>query len=127
MTDGEGPDATTPRPVLLLISPDLFLASRIKGYAEAAGFEVRSGVSPRALDGFGDETPDRIVVDLGARDLDPTALIEKIGPDASDRVAAYAGHVRVDLLRAARAAGLTAVFTKGQLETELPRWLAANP
>lgn len=122
--DGERPDAVGPRPVLLLITPDLFLASRIKGHAEAAGFRVRSGVSLRALDAFGDEAPDRIVVDLGARGLDPTAICSRIGSDAADRVAAYAAHVRSDLLRAARAAGLTAVFTKGQLETELPRWLA---
>jgi len=127
MTDCDRSGAAAPRPILLLITSDLFLASRIKGFAEAAGFEVRAGVSERAFESLGGAAPDRVVVDLATRDLDIGSVCAKVGDAAASRVAGYAPHVRVDLLRAARAARLTAVFTRGQLDSELPPWLAGRP
>lgn len=125
MTAAERAPAGGNRLTLLLITADLFLGSRIRGLAEAAGYEVRAGVSERAVGDPPDgRLPDRVVADLATPRLDLETLCNHFGAEASARVAAYAQHVRVDLLRAARAAGLTAVFTRSQLEAELPRWLA---
>ena len=125
MTAGVDPQGSpTDRPTLILLTADLFLGSRLRGIAEAAGYEVRSAVSERGLGSAPEELPARVVVDLAAPRLNLAALCERFGPEAADRVAGYAQHVRADLLRAARAAGLSAVFTRSQLESELPKWLA---
>jgi hypothetical protein len=125
MTTAEGVSADRDRPTLLLITADLFLGSRIHGLGEAAGYEVKAGVSERALDDRPDGLlPDRVIADLACRRLNLEVLCSRFGVEAPARIAAYAQHVRVDLLRAARAAGLTAVFTRSQLEVELPRWLS---
>lgn len=120
--DPQGP--STDRPTLVLLTADLFLGSRLRGLGEAAGYDVRSAVSERGLGSAPEELPARVVVDLAAPRLNLAAVCELFGPEAPDRVAGYAQHVRVDLLRAARAAGLSAVFTRSQLESELPKWLA---
>ena len=108
------PADTPQRPVLLLVTADLFLGSRLRGLGEAAGYDVRMAAPSRAADALA--AADRVVLDLTA----PGADFTKFG---SFRVAAYAPHVRVDLLKAARAAGLDAVFTRSQLEGGLPGWL----
>ena len=120
--DAQGPSAD--RPTLVLLTTDLFLGSRLRGIGEAAGYEVRSAVSERGLGSTPEELPTRVVVDLAAPRLDLAALCVRFGSEAANRIAGYAQHVRVDLLREARAAGLSAVFTRSQLEAELPKWLA---
>ena len=111
---------TDGRPTLLILTGDLFLGSRLQGAAERAGYRatVRRDAPPEAV-----SAADRVLIDLAAV-ADVAPLLNDVA-DASQRIAAYAPHVRVDLLKSARAAGLTAVFTRGQLETELPRWLKA--
>ena len=110
-------------PTLLLVTADLFLGSRLKGIAESSGFRV---VSMPRLGADAELTAECALLDLASPGIDVVAAIDRFGADAPNRVAAYAPHVRVDLLRAARAAGLKAVFTRGQLESELPRWLAGH-
>ncbi len=64
------------------------------------------------------------MLDLTAPRIDVVKIVEAYSPTAEARVSAYAPHVRLDLLRAARAAGLQAVFTRSQLDTQLTAWLA---
>ena len=118
-----GEAAAADRPTLVLVTADLFLGSRLKGIGEQAGYQV---VTARRLsDRAGGEPPERIVIDLATSGGDLAAALERVGDDPS-RVAAYAAHVRIDLLKAARAAGLSAVFTRGQVEEKLPVWLSAG-
>ncbi|HEX6984494.1 MAG TPA: hypothetical protein VF170_03920 [Planctomycetaceae bacterium] len=120
---GQGPDD---RPVLLLVTGDLFLGSRLAGLAERAGYRAVSAPTvERAQHRLSEGPVDRVLVDLSTPGAEP-ASFAAASPDPASRIAAYAPHVRVDLLKAARAAGLKAVFTRGQLESELPRWLAGS-
>jgi len=109
-------------PMLCLVTPDLFLGSRIRGIAERAGYTVVSSPKlSRVPDAVGSVPTTRLLIDLaapGASEVTQELL------RAFSRTAAYAPHVRVDLLKAARAAGIQQVWTRSQLETELPAWLA---
>ena len=119
MTDDLG---STPVPrTLLVVTGDLFLLSRIAGLAERSGCRA---VPVRNLDEANARAADRVLIDLAAPGIDVSSLAVTLGPDLVARSAAYAPHVRVDLLKAARSAGLAAVFTRSQLDSELPRWLA---
>ncbi len=106
------------RPTLLILTGDLFLGSRLQGAAERAGYRasVRREPAPEAV-----AAADRVLVDLSA--IPDLSAVPGATPA---RTAAYAPHVRVDLLKAARSAGLAAVFTRGQLDAELPRWLRGD-
>ena len=113
----------TNEPTLRVVTGDLFLGTRLAGYGRAAGYRVLPG--PRLTEqdwarlGASEA---RMIIGL----VSGSAWIEgfaNLSDDAKARVAAYAPHVRTDLLKAARTAGITAVFTQGQLETKIPSWL----
>lgn len=113
---------TSDGPMLCLVTPDLFLGSRIRGIAERAGYTVVTSPNLSKV-----STP----VESAATGRLLVDLVAPGGIDAADdllrafpRSAAYAPHVRVDLLKAARAAGFQQVWTRSQLESELPAWLA---
>ena len=125
MNDSGDRTAGDPQPTLLLVTADLFLGSRLQGFAERAGYRVVMGRSTESARDILAEPAGRAVIDLAAPQIDLEQLVESV-PAAIDRIAAYAPHVRLDLLKAARAAGLAAVFTRGQLDSELPRWLRAD-
>jgi hypothetical protein len=109
-----------PRATLWLVTGDLFLGSRLRGVGESAGYRVvPSPRLERLAESFGEV--DRVLIDLASPGIDLHQLPPSI---PLERVAGYAPHVRVDLLKVARSVGLSAVFTRGQLELELPRWLA---
>ena len=112
-----------PRPLAILVTGDLFLGSRLKAFAENAGYRVMTVAgSDRAIE-LASEGPARIVLDLTAPRMNVASIVEAYSDFVPDRIAAYAPHVRTDLLRAARAARVRSVFTRSQLDTELPRWL----
>ena len=111
-------------PVLWLVTPDLFLGSRIRGIAERAGYTVVTAPKLEQISQtLGEKRCGRLLVDLTAGGLEIDDMsYERLG--GFDEAAAYAPHVRVDLLKAARAAGFHRVWTRSQLETELSVWLA---
>lgn len=106
------------RKTLWVLTGDLYLGTRLRGIGEAAGFTT---VSRIRLDREAEIGPsDRIVVDLAnPKSAESISVLTKV----IDRVAGYAPHVRTDLLKSARSAGLGGVFTKSQLETDFPSWL----
>lgn len=111
--------------MLLLVTGDLLLGSRLRGLGETAGYAVTTAPTfARAVALACERAPERVLIDLTAPGVEVPSLLSQFSAVPAERFAAYAQHVRVDLLRAARAAGLTAVFTRGQLETEVPRWLS---
>ena len=104
------------QPTFLLLTADLFLGSRLKAIGEQAGYSVVTAPRPQQALELLAKSPHRVLIDLTMPGLDLASVIEHAGTGAAERVAAYPQHVRIDLLKAARAAGLKAVFTRSQLE-----------
>jgi len=123
MTIDAGSAHIDPRPLVVLVTADLFLGSRLQGLIERAGYRVKTVASSERVVGLADEEAERIVIDLTTPSLNLTTIVDAFPNGPGDRVAAYAPHVRIDLLRAARALGIHAVFTRGQLDIELANWL----
>lgn len=123
MTFDAGSARIDPRPLVVLVTADLFLGSRLQGLVERTGYRVKTVASSERVVGLSDEEAHRVVIDLTTPALNLTTIVDAFPTELCQRVAAYAPHVRVDLLRAARALGIKAVFTRGQLDVELPNWL----
>lgn len=112
---------------LILVTADLFLGSRIRGDAERAGYDVVTVPNLKCdLNTIAKGERTRVVVDLANPNLDVGLLSDWLGDLRTDHTLAYAPHVRVDLLKAARNAGIGTVLPKSQLDAELPRWLASQ-
>jgi len=113
-------------PRILLVSPDLMIASRLAGLARG-----RADIHTiRSLDAMIQGSPcDLVLLDLQASTGDPAMLIPRIrglaaapqpeceATDAgrSARVIAFGPHVAKPLLDAARAAGADDVVSRGEL------------
>lgn len=123
MTIDAGSAHIDPRPLAVLVTADLFLGSRLQGVIGRIGYRVKTVASSERVVGLADEQAERIVIDLTTPALNLTTIVDAFPHELEQRVAAYAPHVRVDLLRAARALGIKAVFTRSQLDVELPNWL----
>lgn len=111
---------------LRVVTGDLFLGTRLAGYGRAAGYRVLPGPRLTEQDWERLETSAaRMIIALASASAWNDGFA-KLSDDAKARVAAYAPHVRTDLLKAARTAGINAVFTQGQLETKIPSWLVEH-
>ena len=94
---------------------DLMFGSKLKGLARRAGVEVKIVRQPEALTG-------PAVVDLSvAGGLEAAERLIAAG----QRVSGFGSHVDATSLRAARQAGIDPVWTRSQLEAQLPAWLEA--
>lgn len=110
----------TPR--ILLVSPDLMVASRIAGLAVAAGAAVDTIATldaPPPAAGYV-----VVIVDLQGQGGDAAALVararERLAghgprPETGPALVAFGPHVAVDRLAAARAAGADDVVSRGEL------------
>lgn len=103
---------------VLFLSGDLIFAGRVRAAADAAGVQFQ-------LSGRLPEQPDPsigwIIVDLSSRrSLVPTIAGEVAERFPAAQLLAYAPHVQVELLRAARQAGIETVLTRGQFDQRLP-------
>ncbi len=108
---------TDSRPVVLFFSGDLIFASRVRGAAEMAGCEFKlAGRWP-------EPTPPHVraaVLDLATKSKSIDAIVEAWRTHAPDSpLIAYGPHVQVEALRAARAAGVPTVLTRGQFDAAL--------
>lgn len=119
-------------PAGLLLCDDLIFASRITATAHAAGFTVSTARTAEQLQALARQTPPRcILVDLANPTLRVTDFVTALtqGRSPRPRVVAYGSHVDTATLRAAREAGCDLVLPRSafveNLETELPKWLAA--
>lgn len=107
---------------VLLVSPDLMVASRIAGLATACGVAVDTSVS---LDANPPGTGYRVaILDLQGLRGDAADLVSRararlatVGPPdgAGPALVAFGPHVATDVLAAARAAGADEVVSRGQL------------
>jgi hypothetical protein len=115
-------DMTDPlSPLVLVLVRDLLLGSRVTAAARSAGVESRIVREPASL---GQASANRLVVDLNL----PGALeaaIEWKNADSSGRrqVFGFVSHVDVEMIRAARAAGIDQVLPRSALADKLPALL----
>jgi hypothetical protein len=104
---------------VVMLSGDLIFSSRVKAAAERAGLQFRvAGNLPL------DDTDliRFVVLDLSTR----SKLTDEIVAQCNERcpqakLIAYGPHVQIAKLGRARAAGITAVMTNGQFDSQLPR------
>lgn len=117
-----------PRPIALVVVPDLMFQPMIAAAAARAGFGVRvtdTEASLRAaLASVTGAAATIAVVDLHAAGIDTLAAIrDAVGTGA--RVLAFGRHTEPALLRAAREAGASAAVPRSQLVEELDGLLQA--
>lgn len=119
MSSPTAPDSDAASPsarIVVMLSGDLIFASRVQSVATAAGLEFRlSGNLPTDLA----PTVSHVIIDLSTRSKVVDGLMELCRmhyPDA--QVLAYAPHVQVERIRAARAHGVP-VVTRGQFNEKL--------
>lgn len=111
---------------VLFLSGDLIFASRVRAAAEAAGFTFQLSGNIPAETGAAEASPQDgtditwIIIDLATRSGIVSDVVETAReryPEA--RLIAYAPHVQVGRLQAARDAGVPTVLTRGQFDGKL--------
>lgn len=111
---------------VLFLSGDLIFASRVRSAAEAAGLDfqlagkIPAETAPTA--GAGSPAADIawIIIDLATRSgivSEAVSTARQRYPEA--RLLAYAPHVQIARLKAARDAGVPTVVTRGQFDAKL--------
>lgn len=111
---------------VLFLSGDLIFASRVRSAAEAAGltFQLSGKMPAEAVSADGTDRDEAevawIIIDLATRSGIVSEVVETAReryPEA--RLLAYAPHVQVGRLQAARDAGVPTVVTRGQFDAKL--------
>lgn len=109
----------------LFVSGDLMLGTAVIGAMSTVCGDVSRALSGRGLlDKLTSQPVDLLVVDLEAEDLDLPGIGAIARETGRPLVIAYAPHVAVDRMQAARAAGFAAVLTRGQAASQLAAVLA---
>ena len=121
-------DAVAP-PEALLVAGDIFFTAKLRDTLKHLGIAARSARTDAEVDqALAESKPRLIIVDLGAQGLDAVAAVRRVkgggGAAGSIPMIAFAGHVAVDRLTAAQAAGADRVVTNGQISSNLPGLLA---
>lgn len=105
--------------MILYLTKDLMLASNVRSVASSANIDLTIVPTAEKLteqvnscDGL-----DKVLVDLQTPGLAPEALPQIVAAcqPNSVPVVGYAQHVYVDLIEAAKSAGFSAVYTRGQM------------
>ncbi|QDV68285.1 hypothetical protein Poly24_19940 [Rosistilla carotiformis] len=105
-------------PHALLLSTDLFFASRIKSAATEAGYEMSMGKSVEKVTLKDDLRV--VIVDLATTGSTVEAISEHIHQQTpTAKLIAFGPHVQTGRLDAAREAGFDLVLTRGQLDRGL--------
>ncbi|MEM1304309.1 MAG: hypothetical protein AAGG46_05410 [Planctomycetota bacterium] len=96
---------------ICLVSTDLMASSQLEGAAASAGAALVTCSPATAVASVASEAPAMVVIDLTAGVEDLPAIVAAA---AGQPVVAYGPHVHEKRLAAARDAGCTEVFTRGQ-------------
>lgn len=122
MPDVNPPASGSPAPVAgLFVSRDLFFGSQVTGAAAALGQRIVMEGDPRRAAARAAEPGCRcVILDLGLPGLSPAEFLACLSSADRPRVIAFDAHVNESRLAAARAAGCTAVYTRGQFSASLP-------
>lgn len=109
-------------PVILYLASDLLWATRIKATAEDLGLAARPVRSMEMLEArLKDTEPTGMVLDLESPDVAMEILGRLRGSTAGEqeraiKLVAFAPHVKVDVMKAARAAGADEVMPRGAFD-----------
>ncbi len=110
------------RPLILAVIPDLMFQSRVREQARALDLRIEvADTMDEAASGL-DALPELVVLDLHAMGIDA----QKVIADAKKRqvpVLAFGRHTEIDVLRAAREAGVAAVVVRSTFVEDLPQLL----
>ncbi len=121
-------DANADAPILLVVSDDLMLPSRIRESAKPLGYVVQTVASEASVWETVRKTPapHALLVGLTARRMEPLALIAALKADAQTAhlpIIAFAGHVETEKHQAAREAGADFVVANSSVALHLPQLL----
>ena len=116
--------------MVLALVDDLMFASKIKTTATQIGVTVAfARSSDAALTAMRANAPALVIFDLNSPRTDPLGTIAAMKSDAalaSIPTIGYASHVQVDIINAARAAGVDEVLARSAFTTQLPDLLAGR-
>ena len=109
--------------MILAVLDDLMFSSKIKTTASQLGVSVAFARSAAgALDAMKKATPSLVILDLNNPRTDPLGIIAGMKPDptlATVRTVGYASHVQVDVINAAREAGVHEVMARSAFTQNL--------
>jgi PleD family two-component response regulator len=109
--------------MVLAIVDDLMFASKIKTAASQLGVDVSfARSSAAALAAMKEHAPALVILDLNNPRTDPLGTVAAMKRDpvtASIRTVGYASHVQVDVIDAARQAGVDEVMARSAFTTKL--------
>ncbi len=110
--------------MVLVLIDDLLFRSKISGAAKAAGVELAVVSSPEAaLERARTARPSVILVDLDSQRTRPFDLLRQLASDpalAAVPTLGFVSHVRADVIRDARSAGIGDVMARGAFAASLP-------
>ena len=115
--------------MVLAMVDDLMFASKIKTAASQLGVAVTfARSSAAALAAMKDTAPALVILDLNNPRTDPLGTVAAMKRDpatASIRTVGYASHVQVDVIDAAREAGVDEVMARSAFTSKLAEILKA--
>lgn len=116
--------------MVLALVDDLMFASKIKSTAAHVGVTVTfARSSDAALTAMRATPPSLVIFDLNSPRTDPLGTVALMKLDAalaSIPTVGYASHVQVDVINAARAAGVDDVLARSAFTMQLPELLAGR-
>jgi len=112
--------------MILLVTTDLMIQSRVSIAAQAGNLELRVVDScDSAIEHLAAYHPQLLLIDLQTRGLDFDRLInESRNQEQIPHTVAFAQHVQIGLLEAARRAIGTQVMTRGEFCRQIPKIVA---
>jgi DNA-binding response OmpR family regulator len=119
--------ATAGSPLILLVSDDLMMGSRVKEGVKVAGYGFASASTETAVQNAiaSEQPPAAILVALTVRRLDPYALIRMLKAEHPGvPILAFAGHVEREKHALAREAGADLVTANSSVAMHLPALLS---
>jgi PleD family two-component response regulator len=116
--------------MILAVLDDLMFTSKIKATAGQLGVPVTfARSSDAALAEMRKAAPSLVILDLNNPRTNPLAIVAGMKNDAalaSIRTVGYASHVQVDVINAAREAGVDEVLARSAFTQHLAQILAAR-
>jgi CheY-like chemotaxis protein len=113
-------DARLQSPDALLVSRDLFFASKITGTAAELGFRVAvEGNVAAAISKAAEPTCRCVILDLTLPDLSLSDVLTSLPAATRPAVIAFGPHVQMARLEEARAAGCDDVFPRSKFSASL--------
>ncbi len=112
---------------IVVYSPDLLLRQKLVSGIEGIGRAAAGAASPKRLASRLAEGADALIIEMDADGVDALALLASLRADPATAelpVVGFCAHTREDLITEARAAGATAVVSRGAIVRKLPAVIA---